>query len=499
MMNGMSSAATGHPRRTAAKMFELGLYLAVCLVTRAGLWGDWNYEVDDQFYALVGQRLLHGASLYADIWDRKGPFLYFTYALLGLISGSVLAYQLAATACVIWGAYGIARLAEQLSTVTAGIIAGLSYCLLVLLFGGANGQSEVFFEPLIITAALSLTVRAPQLAQGQLSARLIGGFTCAGIAIAFKQSAAIEAVFLGMVALWLQVRSGVGLALVVRNTGVLALAGILPMAICAGWFWLGGHFSTFWQALVESNMHRAYMPPAERLRRLPIVLAEMAVPLIFACAGWLTLRKNADRLALNIVTGWCLVALAAVASFPNVINHYLLTTLPPLCVLASGLYGRGRIGQVALAGVALSVLPGNHALRWSEREQSRRASGELVAYIRSETPDHRLLVWGWPSYLYVLTDSPPPTVLAFPPHLFDASEANSSGRDPVEEVRRILRGGPSTVVVQDPLPAAPLNQASVDLVNRYVQGCLRQRSFQTFDQFGSQTQKVFSHCRNPAV
>ncbi|WP_204306798.1 hypothetical protein, partial [Klebsiella pneumoniae] len=68
--------------------------------------------MDDQYFALVGRRLLAGDILYADIWDRKPPLLYLTYAAIARVHASTLAYQLVATAFAALGAYGTARIAR---------------------------------------------------------------------------------------------------------------------------------------------------------------------------------------------------------------------------------------------------------------------------------------------------------------------------------------------------------------------------------------------------
>jgi len=56
---------------------------------------------------------------------------------------------------------------------------------------------------------------------------------------------------------------------------------------------------------------------------------------------------------------------------------------------------------------------------------------------------------------------PPPTALLFPPHLYDGAEAGASGLDTSAELRRVLDWRPEAVVIQVPLPAQPLNQATV--------------------------------------
>ncbi|MBL7439409.1 hypothetical protein INQ32_27005, partial [Escherichia coli] len=55
----------GNPALLAA------LLLVVAVVARAAQFGNPVIQVDDEFYLLTGDRMLHGALPYVDIWDRK--------------------------------------------------------------------------------------------------------------------------------------------------------------------------------------------------------------------------------------------------------------------------------------------------------------------------------------------------------------------------------------------------------------------------------------------
>ena len=105
-------------------------------------------------------------------------------------------------------------------------------------------------------------------------------------------------------------------------------------------------------------------------------------------------------------------------------------------------------------------------------------------------------MWGAPSYLYTLLGAKPPSVLAFAPHMYEAREW--SGYDKTAELRKILAGRPRTVVVQRPLPASPVDPMTVALVEDYVQGCSRLRSFIVYDHDGPQRQVVYSGCGDVA-
>ena len=125
----MSHAAVMLPAagdRATGRAVLVAIMLAVAFLTRCANLGDWNFEVDDQYFALIGHRMLAGETLYVDIFDRKGPALYLLYAGLAAFGTSPVAYQLAATLCIALAGYGIARIAALLGAERGGAVAGVT-------------------------------------------------------------------------------------------------------------------------------------------------------------------------------------------------------------------------------------------------------------------------------------------------------------------------------------------------------------------------------------
>ena len=480
--------------RATGRAVLIATMLAAAFLTRCANLGDWNFEVDDQYFALIGHRMLAGDILYVDIFDRKGPALYVIYAGLAAFGTSPVAYQLAATLCIALAGYGIARIAALLGAARGGVVGGVAYCLLAAAFGGANGQTPVFYNPLIVACAWCVISRIGLLAQGRIDATIAAGFAAAGLAIAFKMSAAFEGMFFGLAVVVLLMRGGAPLWRSIKIAALLVLLGLLPMLAAAAWYALAGHFSEFWQAVVTSNFARTY-DAANRAARLGSAWSSIQPLVLIAGIGLVSLRRDGSfGVAGVVLTGWLVTAGLAIAAFPTVYSHYLLTLLPPLCVAGAGIYRHARWGAPLALGLSGVYLFWSGELNFADRASSRAESDQLVAAVRQATPHHRLLIWGFPSYLYVLADAKPPSVLAFPPHLFDAHEAGSSGIDETAEVRRILAAQPEAVVVQRPLPSFPLNARTTSAVEAYVANCREARRFMLRDHKGPQTHVLYSDC-----
>lgn len=478
-----------------SRLAQFALLLAVAALIRCPAWGEWNFGIDDQFYALAGERLLHGDLLYVDIWDRKGPLLYLLFAGIAALAPSMLAYQFVATVCAALGGYGVSRLARRIATPGAALLAGVTYLALLSRFEGDNLEAGVFFNPLVIACAAILASRLETLRQGRIDAALVGGFLCAGLAIAIKQTVAFEGAVFGLFAVALMARSGRGVAGIAARAGVLALAGAAPMLATGLAYWANGHFPELWNAMVTSNFARGYADPGIRLKRVFTMAGMLAIPLLFAGIGANAARSGTrdERAVVLLVVLWAAASLTLIFSFPNIYVHYAQSALAPLAVLCGAAFAHRRSLLVpmllTLVGLSL-VLAGTFHLK--DRWRARPAAAALVDYVRAETPHRRLLVWGAPSYLYSLVGADPVSPLAFAPHLYEGREW--TGHDVAAEVRKTLAARPETVVAQTPLPSSPLNEATVAMVEAYTRTCRASRVFTIWDHNGEQVHTVYSRC-----
>lgn len=464
----------------------LALFLLAALAMRCPAFGEWNYAIDDQYFALVGRRLLAGDLLYVDIWDRKPPLLYLTYAAVASLNPSTLAYQLVATGFAALGAWGTARIARLIAPFPAALMAGIAYLALMTRFGGGNGEAAVFYNPLMLFTAWSIATSIERLRAGELPRRVLLGMLSAGLAIGFKQSAAFEAMFFGIAVLVL-----LGPAALSWRAPALAAIGALPMVAIGLAYAAMGHFPALWQALVLSNFGRAYDPG--RLARGLALAGLLCLPLVLAAAGYWHGRAQRNT-PLGFLACWALAAIAGVAIFPGLYLHYALPLLAPLAILAAPFFARPRIGAIGFVALVLLNLGTSDMFALSVRAKARPAATALVAHVRAVTPGRHLLVFGMSSYLYAEIGAQPPSVLAFPAHFYEGAEAGASGIDEVAELARILRTAPETVVVQEPLPAAPLNAANIAQLAPYLRRCGEVRRLSVYDHEGEKHLAVYSRC-----
>jgi hypothetical protein len=122
--------------------------LCVTVLFRAWDWGNPVIPVDEQYYLLVGDRMLHGAVPYLDIWDRKPVGLFLLFAAIRLLPGDgILAYQLAASLAAWATALIVRAAAKEIGAAERGALAAAAlYLIGVSLLGGRGGQAPVFYN-----------------------------------------------------------------------------------------------------------------------------------------------------------------------------------------------------------------------------------------------------------------------------------------------------------------------------------------------------------------
>lgn len=481
------------------RAFRPGWRAALFLIVLTGLirlnvMGDPNYHVDEAFYLLVAQRMHAGAVLYIDIWDRKPPGIYLIYYAISAVAPGILAVHIAAAASVALAGILVYRVALLLCGPRGAMLAAVGYVALMGRFGGAGGQSPVFYNTLMIGAVWLIASRWRALCDGRLSLAIVLAMLLAGAAITVKPVALPEAVLLGLTVLWASRRTVAPARLGLRAVG-LAAVGAAPMLACAAWYWSSGHFADLWDALVLSNFRRRYLVD-ESWSVLGVLAAQMGLVFgLAALSAWFgrtDLMADARRRFLYL---WLVVAVAAFLAFPNKADHYVLPLAAPLMICAAPFLDRRDLGlPIGLYMTAAFVLTGD-TFSLADRADSRRSMAAAVAYIHRHDPAPRLLVYAGSPTFYSALGAAPMTPLAFSPHLFDLTERDVSRFNTRREVERVLSLRPTTVVMQDEIFAFDENLEITRLVKAYVAAhCRRVTLMPVRDMYTTALVRISTEC-----
>jgi hypothetical protein len=460
-MQGAVTAKRNHGFGRSLAAFALLLGWAVLL--RARDFGNPVIHVDEQYYLLVGDRMLHGALPYIDLWDRKPVGLFAIFAAIRLLPGDgILAYQLVATLFAAATAWLVSAGGRRLGATPVGALtAGFAYILWLSLLSGGGGQSPVFYNLFTAGAAL-LTLRLPALATARRTGAILanGAAACllAGLAIQTKYTPVVEGAFFGIVHLWYLRKAGSGIAGIVGAGALWAALGILPTAIVVADYWRRGPviFDAFWFSNFASVSLRKGYPAAKIAARLAGTTAQLLPFIICIVVAWRIRPRSPERL---IAFGWLAAALVAFAMIGAFFDHYALPLMVPLAMIAAPVLGRWRATIPALIGYGLILFVARVLLVPTDAASAREVGRIMAANDRGGCP----FVFAGDSVLYLLADACIPTAYAFPSTLAYEAEQGAAGVDEVAEVRRILSRRPPVIVTMD-VPMAPWNRMTQPLV-----------------------------------
>ena len=420
---------------------RLPLLILVAIAARALTFGNPVVHVDEEFYYVTGTALWRGLLPFVDVWDRKPVGLFLLYALpagLGFPAG-IWAYQAMALASLIATAALVARLATRAEFAAGATASALAYILWFDLLGGQGGQSPVFYNLLMIGAAL-LALHGTRRAG-------LAAMALVGVALQIKYSVVFEGLFLG---LWLlfddwRARKSPG-GLVGYGIALVALA-MLPTALAAVAYAAIGQWDAFVYANFLSIFHRNPDPLGELARNLGQIV--LVISPIVAIAS-LALHRSAMTRARRFVALWLAVSIAGVIVFRPWFDHYSLPVLLPACAAAAGLLGRddwqrwrtpALLLTAALAGQITLVI------QRLERGEAREFAALSAAVGRGPGC---LWVYSGSTMLYVSTARCAPSRYIVPSHLARTREAGATGIDQQQEIRRILAARPAVVVMRPP-------------------------------------------------
>ncbi|TCP89991.1 hypothetical protein C8J42_104219 [Sphingomonas sp. PP-CE-1A-559] len=440
------------------------LLLLVAFALRSPFFGNPVIHSDEQFYLLVGDRLLHGAWPFVDIFDRKPVGLFLIFAGIRSVGGDgVLMYQLAATLVAAATAFLVARIVSRLSSndanPVASVGAALIYLVWIIVFDGAGGQSAIWGNALMAAAALLVldTTRGHR----HISLRGAGAMLLIGLAMQIKYTAMFEGIFFGLTLVWAAYRDGRSIGRLMADAALWIGAALFPTALAWAVYAAAGRGDAF----VFANFLSIFgQQDDDTLSSNLLKLlggVGMSLPL-----AWLAWR---GRRAGSFALGWLAAAVIAILIMHTFELLYLLPLALPLSVAAgTGLSGPTvRTTMVRLAAVlvfgalAATIMT---SVRIGRRGNARQIA-QLVQMI-GQQPRGCMFAYGSEPILYFLTRSCLPTPYIFRSHLGQTAESHGTGVDPVVEVARLLAARPGVIVVRAPKPTT--NLATQALVLRAI-------------------------------
>ena len=228
--------------------------LAVC--TKSSFLYPMNDWVDVNCFFTVGRGILHGLVPYRDLYEQKGPLIYFLFALAGQISeSSFLGVYLLEGFCFAWFLYLGGRIAEILSGRKGAFLpsAALLAVLIPVTPAFSHGASaEEFFLP-VLALGLYLVLKAMHEKRPLTDRQGFALGLCAAAALWTKYTfCGLYAGLASAVLIWYLFT---GKTRRLARLILFFLLGCLSLsAAVIGWFAVKGALPELWQAYFVNNL-----------------------------------------------------------------------------------------------------------------------------------------------------------------------------------------------------------------------------------------------------
>lgn len=434
--------------RAAWWWIALALLAAAFVLRAAHFWNPIN-GLDEEYYVLVGDRMLHGAIPYVDLWDRKPWGLFALFASIERLGGAgMLAPKVAGTLFAAATAFLVARFAARYAPRWAAVLSGLFYLLMLHQLQGGEPQSPVFYNLLITGSYLLAIDTRPALEKPADRRRVLIAMLLAGLAIQLKTNAVFEGAPLGAWLVWRMIRAGVAWRRILALATPMALLALAPtLAVMAGYAAIG-HFDAWWFANVRSLLlkHGTLAGALPRLRDM----ACAALPLLLLAAIGIWRGGNGrwrrDRPVLLLWIGAALLDAVALGGFWT---HYALPLAVPASILAANAFAQPRWAGWLFALFGLYPAIDAIVLDPVAARDDARIAAATTAAIPADVPTRCLFIYEGPVIYYQLTHACLVTRYAFTDHLRSAAEAPALGENAALALRAALRRAPGTILTLD--------------------------------------------------
>ncbi len=423
----------------------LALLAILAVAVRFVTYGNPALGFDEQFYLLVGDRMVRGELPYVDIFDRKPIGIFLIFAGVRWLGGEgFVQYKLVATVFVIATAWLIYLLGRQRAERWGAGLAAALYILWLNLMEGEGGQTPVFYNLLIVGAAWQLfaAMRAPD----RLVARGLVALLLVGLAIQIKYTVIFEGMFFGLAFLWLAWQRRMAWGRWIGFAVAMVALALLPTGLALGYYWMVGEAEAFIFCNFVSIFGQGKGPPMIQVWKL-IEVSALFLPLgVIALASRRALQADMMRADSRMLRLWLIVAAFGVLIYWRFNSpHYAIPLLLPFCLLlAPALDAKRRLGgAIALIVLVAGQIVQIHLIAIKGGNDSMRAVAAAA-----KPDDGFIFVYnGYPG-LYMMTGSPMPSRWSFPGHVNAQDENNAwaLGVDPLAETRRILDRNPDAIV-----------------------------------------------------
>ncbi|MUG89405.1 glycosyltransferase family 39 protein [Bombella sp. ESL0385] len=450
--------------------------LLVAYLSRAAVLGNPFIFSDEEFYLFVGGRMLHGDLPYVDIWDRKPIGIFLIYEFFHLFGPyRIWAYQIGALLSAWLTSIFCFKIARSIAPIGGAFCAGCLYLTWIVGFGGAGGQTPIFYNTLVTGAVLLIVKYINEKSLNRLDSTACWVMILFGLAIQIKPTVVFEGVFAGLYLLWIlykeQTKNWFSIC---AHAIAWCLIALLPTLAVITFYTSIHHLHEWWFANVNSIFLKSntFYNNASLLRG-PIHNALLIFVLYLGtfCLRLLLTDRKILSASNYFLAGWGIAALGGYLVFGCFDKHYALPLFAPLFINAAPLWGSAiicvvsfinttttrsssprhfKIGQlIIIALLIVGVFETKKGVK-SIRKQGSPHDFMIISQLLSSDPGC-IFNMRAPDILLDIIPYCPLTRLPFSNQLGTTIEKNALPMDPLPEIKHILSQSPLYILMdRDP-------------------------------------------------
>lgn len=412
-----------------------------------------NNDIDEGYYLTIGQNIVEGGLPYRELWDNKGPILYFIFALIiKIVGNSILGLRIITIFLITASSFLIFLISRKILSDFSAMLAAIFFILLTSSYQlqSLTSNSEYFFLVPVLAAVYIAIFTKGSIVKFFFSGILLG--------LAFNIKTITIFDFLAVAFYIFVARNNF------KNLLVLGAGFFLPTSLFMIFFWKKAMLADYIFIIFQHNIKWA-TAGFDNTISFPIFILlcfslTFSVSLL-AIGSVISFFKNSkefinqSRHQIAFLFGWIILILIGIFLVRKNYPHHFIHVLPAISILAS-IYAvwiiqnekQRHIRKYFIAFVivtSLILLSANLTAQFIIWEKGD-INGKITKLIRINKGDY---IYSQVPAIYFLAKANAPTKYAFPSHLLYAKYQDVFGPkfNIKKETQKIIEKKPSYLVL----------------------------------------------------
>jgi len=412
-----------------------------------------NNDIDEGYYLTIGRNITEGGLPYRELWDNKGPLLYFIFALIIKIAGnSILGLRIITVFLITASSFFIFLISRKILSDSSAMLAAIFFVFLTSSYQlqALTSNSEYFFLVPVLAAVYIAIFTKVNIVKFFLAGILFG--------MAFNIKTITIFDFLAVALYIFITRNNL------KNLLALGFGFFLPTSFFMIFFWKEAMLADYIFIIFQHNIKWATAGFSSTVSFPIFILLCFSLTFsvsLLAIGSVISFFKNSkefinqNRHQIAFLFGWIILVLVGIFLIRKAYPHHFIHVIPAISILAS-IYTAWTIQNenrkyakkyfivfvIIINCILVSVNLTEQFIVWAKGD----INGKIAKLIKINREDY---IYSQIPAVYFLTKSNVPTKYAFPSHLLYAKyqEVFKPEFNIKNETQKIIEKKPSYLVL----------------------------------------------------